>query len=129
MRRLALGVLFGLLPGLVSGQPSPGAVVINELLYAPVPSSNELLELYNRSDSAVALHDLAFADADREYVPVSTADTTLGSGEYVVLVRDAAAFEAGFPAADYLAPDEWAALNNGGDTLYLRHSPSKSVLD
>ncbi len=131
MPRLILGVLLTVLlvPVPANGQPDPGDVVINEIMYAPSPSTNEFIELYNRTNTAVALDKLEFADANREYEPVTTTDTVLTAGEYVVLVRDAESFEAAFPSVDYLAPDGWAAYNNGGDTVYLRHSPSGTPLD
>jgi len=131
MPRFALGVLLAalLVPGPAVGQPDTGDVVINEIMYAPSPSTNEFIELYNRADGPVALDELAFADGNLEYEPVATTDTTLGSGEYAVLVRDAAEFASVFPSVSFIAPDGWAVLNNGGDTVYLRHSPSGTPLD
>ena len=109
--------------------PDSGDVVVNEVHYAPTPSTNEYVELYNRSDEVVALEALEYADAGGDFAPVTTADTTLSSGAYVVLVRDPAAFESEFPSVDYLAPDGWDALNNGGDLVQLRHAGSGTVLD
>ena len=122
-----LGVSLALAPA--AAQPAPGDVVINEIMYAPSPSTNEFIELYNRSETAVSLDELAFADANQTYVPVTPADTSLESGAYVVLVRDPPAFADAFPEASFLSPDDWPALNNGGDTVYLRHAPSATPLD
>ena len=131
MPRLVFGVLLValLVPGPAVGQPDTGDVVINEIMYAPSPSTNEFIELYNRTETTVALDELVFADANQEYEPVTVTDTTLVPGEYVVLVRDTEAFEAAFPSVPFLAPDGWAVLNNGGDTVSLRHSPSGTPLD
>ena len=131
MPRLVFGVLLValLVPGPAVGQPDTGDVVINEIMYAPSPSTNEFIELYNRAETAVALDELALADDNLEYEPVTTTDTALAPGEYVVLVRDAEAFEASFPSVPFLTPDGWAVLNNGGDTVFLRHSPSDTPLD
>ena len=131
MLRPVVGVLLIVLavPVPAAGQPDPGDVVINEILYAPSPSTNEFIELYNRSNSAVGLNALEFADANREYEPITTTDTMIAAGGYAVLVRDPEAFEAAFPSTDYLAPDGWAAYNNGGDTAYLRHASSGTVID
>ena len=137
MSRLGASLLF--LTGLVwvlvavpaAGQSAPdsGDVVVNEIQYAPTPSTNEYVELYNRSDEPVALEALEYADANGDFASVTTADTMLSSGAYVVLVRDPEAFESEFPAVDYLAPDGWDALNNGGDEVQLRHAGSGAVLD
>lgn len=131
MVQFAIGiVLIALLaPGQGDAQPAPGDVVINEIMYAPTPSTNEFIELYNRGDTAVALNDLAFSDDNLEYEPVTSTDTTLESEEYAVLVRDPMAFESAFPTVSFLSPSGWAALNNGGDTVHLRHSPTNTPLD
>ena len=126
---VSLALAAFLVPLPTAAQPAPGDLIINEVMYAPSPSANEFVELYNRSTSPVALDDLAFADANQDFVPLTTVDTSLSPGAYVVLVRSPEDFEAAFPNVDYLAPDGWSAYNNGGDTVFLRHSPSGTVLD
>ena len=126
---LLLGLGTALCPRFALAQPEPGDVVINEILYAPSPASNEFVELYNRTGAPVALDELAFADDNRSYKPVTAADTTLGGGAYAVLVRDPGAFTAAFPSTPFLEPEGWPVLNNGGDTVYLRHAPSGTPLD
>jgi hypothetical protein len=113
----------------VAGQPDPGDVVINEILYAPSPSTNEFIELYNRSAEPVGLNELAFADDNQSFESVTGTDTTLAPNQYAVLVRDPEAFEDAFPGINFFEPGGWAVLNNGGDTVYLRHSPSETPLD
>jgi len=113
----------------VAGQPDPGDVVINEILYAPSPSTNEFIELHNRSAEPVGLNELAFADDNQSFESVTRTDTTLAPNQYAVLVRDPEAFEDAFSGIDFFEPGGWAVLNNGGDTAYLRHSPSETLLD
>jgi len=126
---VSLTLVAFLVPAPVDAQPAPGEVVVNEVMYAPSPSTNEFVELYNRSDTAVALQNLEYADANRDYEPLTATDTTLAPGAYLVLVRSPSDFEAAFPSVDYLAPDGWAAYNNGGDTVFLRHAPTETVID
>lgn len=104
-------------------------VVITELLYAPSPASNEFIELYNRSENPINLGQLAFADENRSFIPVASSDTMLAPDAHVVLARDSAAFATAFPSVDRIVPTGWDALNNGGDTVILRHQPSSTVLD
>jgi len=106
-----------------------GPVVINEIQYAPAASSNEFIELYNRSDDPVDLSALAYADEDRDFAPVATQRSLLRPGEYAVLVRDSAAFANAFPSVEARAPDGWEALNNGGDTVILRWRDTEAVVD
>ncbi len=124
-------VLVGLLARTAAAQPVPDSadVVVNEIQYAPSPPSNEYIELYNRSDTAVALSGLGYADANGDFAPVTTTDTLLSPGEYVVLVRDPDAFESAFSSVDYLAPNGWDALNNGGDVVQIRHAATGVILD
>lgn len=131
MSRLALTValLSACLPGVAPAQPEPGSIVANEIMYAPDPSSNEFIELYNTTDEPVRLGDLQFADANRSFGAVTDLDTSLAAGAYVVLARDPEAFRSAFPEVTFLVPDDWDALNNGGDTVYLRHGPSGAPLD
>jgi len=132
MSRLALACLVLLvtpLPSIGQSAPDSGDVVINEVMYAPSPSTNEFIELYNRSDQAIDLNRLEYADESRDFSPVASSDTLLGAGEYVVLVRDTMDFRDTFPAVPFLAPDGWDALNNGGDTVILRDVPSGTTLD
>ena len=130
-RRAFTSVLLLLLPLSVLGQSAPDArdVVINEVMYAPSPASNEFIELYNRSSKAVQLSQLQYADEDRNFSPVTSTDSLLAPGQYAVLVRDTTAFKQEFPSVEFLAPDGWDALNNGGDTALLRHGPSGTVID
>lgn len=104
-----------------AAQPVPAskAIVINEILYAPSPSQNEFIELYNRSAASLDLRTLTFSD-DREE-PNAIVDTSvlLPPGGYVVLVRDAALFASTFPEVPFIAPARWDALNNSGDAVVL----------
>lgn len=138
MSRIGIPVLVGVLCVFASvpsgpslGQPSPdaGAVVINEIMYAPPSSSNEFIELYNRSDAPVDLSHLEYADGNRNFSPVASTSSPLQPGHYAVLVRDTAAFGSAFPSVPSHAPTGWDALNNGGDTVILRHAASGTVLD
>ena len=103
--------------------PSPGDVVINEILYdppSPQPSGNEYVELFNRSDKTFVLDAFSFAD-DADTVRVTDGPAALSPGGYAVLVNDPAAFAAAFPDAPgpILAVDGFPGLGNSGETLRL----------
>lgn len=104
-------------------------VVITEILYAPSPASNEFIELYNRSDAPINLARLEYADENRDFAPVASSDTMLAPKTHVVLARDANAFSTAFPPVIPLTPPDWDALNNTGDTVFLRDASSGVVLD
>lgn len=124
MRRL-LACLSLLLPAGALGAaahaqaPAPGDVVINEVMYdppSPQSSSNEWVELYNRSAQAVDLSTLSFTDGTAAPVPVTGTSTPLAPGGYAVLVRAAADFQAAYPGVAFVTVASFPALNNTGDT-------------
>ena len=110
--------------------PSEGSpVVINEIQYAPNVPSNEFIELYNRSGTPVDLSRLSYADANRDFAPLTERSVLLEPDAYAVLVRDTAAFSNAFPSVEALTPAGWDALNNGGDTVFLRWQNTDTVVD
>jgi len=116
-------------PAVLSAQPAPAprSVIVNEVLYAPSPSQNEFIELYNRSPRAIDLSTLSFSDNRDEPIPVTTTSTVLAPGHYAVLVRDAALFASAFPNVPFITPPDWDALNNSGDAVVLYQG--SAVLD
>lgn len=99
---------------------TPGVrdIVINEIMYAPSDvSSNEWIELYNRTEDQVFdLSQLRFANASSPLRVITTTPTALAPGEYVVLIRNVDAFENAFPGVPYIAVTSFPALVNSGDT-------------
>ena len=111
---------------------APGDVVINEILYdppAPQPSTNEYVELFNRSASPVDLAGLALADAaDTTFLPAAA--PPLAPGAYVVLVRNEEAFAEAFPGVtNVVEVPGFPALNNSGDDLRLLVQADNAVVD
>jgi len=121
-------------PGSANAYPKVGPVVISEIMYNPVSGNQdeEYIELLNISDSVVTL-----AEYDNEQlidVPWRLADdsngisfdfplgTTMSPGEYLLLVKDLAAFNSAYPAVNDSAQIfEWGAgrLNNAGEKIQL----------
>lgn len=99
-------------------QPAAPDLVVNEIMYAPPDPAAEYVELYNRSPHAVDLAALQLADNRMVPVPIGGA-TVLVPGDYAVLVRDRAAFEAAFPGVEAVEVNGWPVLNNGGDAVVL----------
>jgi hypothetical protein len=111
--------------------PKVGPVVINEVMYHPLNDTDEFIELYNNSATAVPLHD-----------PAHPANTwKLGGGldfvfpgglsipayGYLLVVNtDAAAFRTryGVPASVQILGSYTGLLDNGGDNVEL-YRPGK----
>ncbi|MHC4204173.1 MAG: lamin tail domain-containing protein [Planctomycetota bacterium] len=121
-------------PGSENAYPKVGPVVINEIMYNPVSGdqAQEYVELLNISDSVITL-----AEYDNELfidVPWRFADdsngisfdfplgTTMAPGEYLLLVKDMAAFDSAYSAdEDSVQIFEWGPgrLSNAGEKVQL----------
>ncbi|RMH69738.1 MAG: hypothetical protein D6675_11885 [Gemmatimonadetes bacterium] len=102
--------------------PDAGAVVINEIMYAPHPDEPEWVELFNRTLQPVNLRYWYIADAQREVVLTDVSRVIPAQG-YVVLVDDLPTFSAVYPQLDtafvWQPPEGLPTLNNSGDRLVL----------
>jgi len=122
LRLLFAAVLVLLLSAPSRAQPAAQDLVINEILYAPDPSTNEFIEVLNRSDQPIDLSACTYADGNLDFDPIAATETWLEAGRFAVLVRDPSAFAAAFPEVDVLAPPDWEGLNNSGDRVTIRCS-------
>lgn len=116
-------------PGLPNAYPKVGPVVITEIMYHPQANADaEYVELMNISGSAVTLYDVTTSepwrfvdDADDpglEFLFPST-PVTLAAGRRILLIKDAAAFEAEYGAGSLngITYYEWidGSLSNGDE--------------
>ncbi len=109
--------------------PAPRDIVVNEVMYDPPDvASDEYVELFNRSDRTFDLSDFTLSDLTST-TPITADPVFLLPGEYVALVRDPAAFPLQFPDVPFLAVAGFPGLNNGGDAVVIRHTPSGVRVD
>lgn len=83
----------------------PNDLVINELLFNPVPNGADFVELYNRSIFPINISDMRIAKRDAEtdeiinVYTISEQNYMLNAGEYLVLSVDTAVIQADFETA------------------------------
>ncbi|MFW6153853.1 MAG: lamin tail domain-containing protein [Planctomycetota bacterium] len=104
----------------------PGPLVITEINYNPIglPGDGtynnddfEFIELVNNSDATIDLDDYAFVDGIEFDFP---SEATLDAGDYVLVVRNAAAFASRYDTTDLAIAGEYTgALSNGGERITL----------
>ncbi|MEZ5299593.1 MAG: lamin tail domain-containing protein [Verrucomicrobiales bacterium] len=108
--------------------PSPAQefLRVTELNFHPAEGGAEFIELRNISDAeTLDLGGVAFTDG----VDFAFADgSALAPGDFLLLVRDAAAFEARYGAGLPVAGTYAGALSNGGEQLTLRDALGENVL-
>ena len=84
--------------------PMPGDVVVNELLFDPLPYGSDFVELYNVSPKMLALGDLLLADVDATGFPLHKVRLPdrrlLYPGAFCVLTPDTAFISGRYPCSD-----------------------------
>jgi len=128
-------------PGAANAQPLVGPIVINEIMYNPGQAADaEYVELLNISSAPVTLYDellnapWRFTDNPDDpgielFFPADPA-ITLAPGAYLVLTRDALAFDAAYNVPDGVPVLAWGAgkLANGREKIQLS-KPAGTVAD
>ncbi|MFW5773114.1 MAG: lamin tail domain-containing protein [Tangfeifania sp.] len=71
----------------------PGDVVINEILFNPVPDGNDYVELFNNSEKEIPLKNLYLASRDNDFqltqiYPVAEKNRWFSPGNYLALTKD-----------------------------------------
>ena len=114
--------------------PKVGPIVINEIMYNPdlpavgtyINEEYEYIELYNYGGGSVTLYDYGLGQPWKltdgiEFTFPSTPAITIPAGEYLLVVKNPAAFSSrypGVPSAKILGPYS-GRLNNDGEEIKL----------
>lgn len=96
-------------------------IILSEFLADPtVSSSNEWIELKNRSDREIDITNWWLEKNDARS-PIAANGYTMQSGEYIILCRDSLDFVDYYDFIDYtiIKPTGWPTLRNTGDTILL----------
>jgi hypothetical protein len=94
---------------------SPGAVVVNEIMYRPAPEMSEWIEVANGSDVECNLAGWSICDATGSRRLVSTADIVVPPRGFAILANDSASFAREFPSCGARVSGVeggWPALND-----------------
>lgn len=98
-------------------------IVINEYLPDPRPgTSEEWIELYNRTDEIIDIADWQIGDSVGQHI-IATVSTLISEDGYMILCENRAAFEImcpDVPSGIIVEINSWRALNDAGDKIVLR---------
>ena len=96
-------------------------VVINEINYNSSVNFDpeDWVELYNSNDSPINIGNWKLKDEENIHVFTIPENTILLEGDFIVLCRDATAFEIFFPLVNNFIGDFEFGLNNGGEIVRL----------
>jgi hypothetical protein len=98
---------------------------ITEIMYHPADPNHEFVEVQNIGTTAVNLAWVKFTDG----IDFTFPDISLGAGQYAVVVRNQAAFEALYGTGITVAGQFTGALDNGGEEIVLRDAFGAEILD
>ncbi|MHC4740619.1 MAG: lamin tail domain-containing protein [Planctomycetota bacterium] len=105
---------------------------ITELMYHPLETGNpddpneEYIELQNVGPTPINLNLVKFTNG----VDFTFGDIELAAGEYVVVVKNTAAFSAQYPAFSGVIAGQYSgSLNNGGERIELEDALGRSILN
>jgi hypothetical protein len=112
-------------------------LAVTEIMFDPAPASAgtkdndsfEFIELKNVGAAPLNLIGFRFTSGIDFTFSATNALTTLGAGQYCVLVSDLAAFESRYPEVTHIAGQYSGRLNNSGDRLYLEGPLQEPILD
>jgi len=105
----------------------PADLVINEVLFNPVPDGEDFLEIYNVSEKEIPLNKLYLASRDKNYqltqiYPLTTEKRDFEPGTYVALTKDTNGvfpwFTIECPAC-FLQMERFPSFNNDEDVVVL----------
>lgn len=116
--------------------PEKGSVLINEVLFNPLPGGSDFVELVNVSGIPVALSQLKLATRTdlgelKQIYTISSGKRVLQSGEYLVCTKDVAAVMAQYPnnrAESFVAMSSFPSFSDDAGTVVLLNA-SQEVID
>jgi hypothetical protein len=106
--------------GVFSSDAASG-IIINEINYNSSDDFDpeDWVELYNPSESPINIGAWKLKDENNEHVFPIPENTIISGGDYLVLCKDAAAFESQFPEVTNFIGDLGYGLGGGGDMVRL----------
>lgn len=108
----------------VADNPTPGDLVVNEILFDPSTGGSDFIELYNRSGKIVNLKDFTLANFDNDTLAnfkVISTNYLIQPGDFVVLTPDSVFVKNQFPFAvsGKFYQMSLPSLNNDSSTVYV----------
>ncbi len=110
--------------------PQQGALRVTEMMYHPVEGVDyEFIEMQNVSGAAIDLTPVSFSDGIQFHF-AGSAVTTLGPGEYVVVVENEAVFRSKYPDPNIQVAGEYEGrLANSTEVITLQTGGNSIVLE
>ncbi|MCF7857779.1 MAG: lamin tail domain-containing protein [Candidatus Cloacimonetes bacterium] len=94
--------------------------VINEIMFKPLTTNQEWVEIFNRTDCAYNVDNLRITDASGGTIDFSG---SFPAEEYIIVCQDSILFMQTYPACipeNVILASGWTSLNNTDETLCLK---------
>lgn len=104
--------------------PTPGDIVINEIMFDPLTGGNDWIELYNNSEKLIDIYNFETANYDNDSIDnnkVIDQHFLLGPEEYVVLAEDTTHILQNYTAYQLgrAVQTDLPSYNNDSSTVYV----------
>jgi len=93
--------------------------VLNEIMFKPLSTNQEWVEIFNRTECGYSVYNLMITDASGSIISF---DAEIPSQNYIVVCQDTILFLQTYPEVDpqkVIFASDWASLNNTEETLIL----------
>jgi len=94
-------------------------LVLNEIMFKPLSTNQEWVEIFNRSNCAYDVDNLRITD---ESGSIITFDADISSNDFIVVCQDSVSFMQIYPQIDaekLVIASDWTSLNNTDESLVL----------
>ena len=105
--------------------PVAGSLRITEIMYHPADPNHEFIEVKNIGTDDINLAWVKFTDG----IDFTFPDMSLSAGQYAVVVRNRAMFEALYGTSMTIAGQFTGALDNSGEEIVLKDASGVEILD
>ncbi|MFQ5824035.1 MAG: lamin tail domain-containing protein [bacterium] len=96
------------------------SIIINEIMYGPLPKQSEWIEIFNRGSYIINLNNWAISDSDTDDIAFIEEDFLLNPNDYFVLAKDSSLLEIfNLPPSSFTLLKNWPTLNNDFDSVFL----------
>ncbi len=96
-----------------------GVIVLNEIMYSPLTSEPEWVEVFNPTSQTVSLRGWRLTDSDAGASAFVENEIVIPPGGYFVLAEDTLTGLLTLPAGTFTILKNWPALNNEFDSVVL----------
>ncbi len=104
------------------------ALLITEIMYAPIKNEPEWIELYNNSNLQIDILNWGVCDASSSVANISNQSMYVSPAEFFIVTSDSAAFKNIYNINSKVFEGSMGSLGNSGDAVFI-YDPLSNIID